>query len=150
MKGGWRKNKRRMNRGWKKGRKESKKRLKNNPKKSLKVKKNLKTWRVVKEEQVLWLLLVPKLCAGRCTSPLLLLCYCCYEFKTCTTGSTRANSRKLHSAEFENWVLIETIYNFNVWQKMLNQYKTIILLFYLKTKSMAIYSYLYKNSLIYE
>ena len=91
----------------KKGRKEGKKRLKNSPKKSLKVKKNLKTWRVVKEEQVLWLLLVPKLCAGRCTSPLLLLCYCCYEFKTCTTGSTRANSRKLHSEEFENWVTFE-------------------------------------------
>ena len=102
--------------GWslKKGRKEGKKNLKNSPKNSLKVKTNLKTWRVVEEEQVLWLLLVPKLCAGRCTSPLLLLCYCCYEFKTCTTGSTRANSRKLHSAEFENWVLIETIYNFNV------------------------------------
>ena len=70
-----------------------------------------KNWRGVKEEQVhlqvCWLLLVPKLCAGRCTSPLLLLCYCCYEFKTCTTGSTRANSRKLHSAEFDNWVTFE-------------------------------------------
>ena len=74
---------------------------------SLQIFKKLEKWRRGASSSTSWLLLVPKLCAGRCTSPLLLLCYCCYEFKTCTTGSTRANSRKLHSAEFEDLVTFE-------------------------------------------